>query len=108
MRGLLTSGATNRFSVGKQSSVFPSAFTLVSFSAYSSTLKVESICFSETALLATSFHAGFLLGVFDTKDRGDMFLRNRALLASCFNAGFLLGLFFDPEDRGDMFLRNVG
>jgi hypothetical protein len=26
-----------------------------------------------------------------------------ALLATCFHAGFLLGLFFDPEDGGDMF-----
>jgi hypothetical protein len=31
-----------------------------------------------------------------------------ALLATCFHAGFLLGLFFDPEDGSDMFLRNVG
>jgi hypothetical protein len=31
-----------------------------------------------------------------------------ALLATCFHASFLLGLFFDPEDGGDMFLRNVG
>jgi hypothetical protein len=31
----------------------------------------------------------------------------RILLASCFHAGVLLGL-FDPEDGGDMFLRNVG
>jgi hypothetical protein len=31
-----------------------------------------------------------------------------ALLATCFHAGFLLGLFFDPEDGGNMFLRNVG
>jgi hypothetical protein len=30
-----------------------------------------------------------------------------ALLATRFHAGFLLGLFFDPEDGGDMFLRNV-
>jgi hypothetical protein len=30
------------------------------------------------------------------------------VLATCFHAGFLLGLFFDPEDGGDMFLRNVG
>jgi hypothetical protein len=30
------------------------------------------------------------------------------LLATCFHAGFLLGLFFDPEDGGDMFLRNIG
>jgi hypothetical protein len=27
-----------------------------------------------------------------------------ALLATCFHAGFLLGLFFDHEDGGDMFL----
>jgi hypothetical protein len=32
----------------------------------------------------------------------------RALLATWFHAGFLLGLFFDPGDGGDMFLRNVG
>jgi hypothetical protein len=31
-----------------------------------------------------------------------------ALLATCFHAGFLLSLFFDPEYGGDMFLRNVG
>jgi hypothetical protein len=31
-----------------------------------------------------------------------------ALLATCFHAGFLLGLFFDPDDGSDMFLRNVG
>jgi hypothetical protein len=30
-----------------------------------------------------------------------------ALLATCFHAGILLGLFY-PEDGGDMFLRNVG
>jgi hypothetical protein len=30
------------------------------------------------------------------------------LFATSFQAGFLLGLFFDPEDGGDMFLRNVG
>jgi hypothetical protein len=27
-----------------------------------------------------------------------------ALLATCFHAGFLLDLFFYPEDGGDMFL----
>jgi hypothetical protein len=31
-----------------------------------------------------------------------------ALLATSFHAGFLLGLFFDPEDKGYIFLRNVG
>jgi hypothetical protein len=31
-----------------------------------------------------------------------------AVLATCFHAGFLLDIFFDPEDGGDMFLRNVG
>jgi hypothetical protein len=30
------------------------------------------------------------------------------MLATCFHAGFLLGLFFDPEDGGDIFLRNAG
>jgi hypothetical protein len=30
-----------------------------------------------------------------------------AVLATCFHASFLVGLFFDPEDGGDMFLRNV-
>jgi hypothetical protein len=33
---------------------------------------------------------------------------SRAVLATCFHAGFLLNLFFNPEDGGDMFLRNVG
>jgi hypothetical protein len=31
----------------------------------------------------------------------------QAVIATCFRAGFLLGL-FDPENGGDMFLRNVG
>jgi hypothetical protein len=31
-----------------------------------------------------------------------------ALLATGFHAGFLLILSFDREDRGDMFLQNVG
>jgi hypothetical protein len=31
-----------------------------------------------------------------------------ALLATCFHADFLLGLILDPEDGGDMFLQNVG
>jgi hypothetical protein len=31
-----------------------------------------------------------------------------ALLATNFHAGFLLGLSFEPEDGSDMFLRNVG
>jgi hypothetical protein len=30
------------------------------------------------------------------------------LLATCFHAGFLLGLVVDPKYAGDMFLRNVG
>jgi hypothetical protein len=30
--------------------------------------------------------------------------RKIILLATCFHAGFLLSLFFDPEDGGDMFL----
>jgi hypothetical protein len=34
--------------------------------------------------------------------------RADALLATSIHAGFLLGLFFDPEDGGDMVLRNVG
>jgi hypothetical protein len=29
-----------------------------------------------------------------------------ALLATCFHANFLIGLFFEPEDE-DMFLRNI-
>jgi hypothetical protein len=32
---------------------------------------------------------------------------SRALLATCFHAGFLLVLLFDLEDGGDMFLRNI-
>jgi hypothetical protein len=35
-------------------------------------------------------------------------LQGHPLLATCFHAAFLLGLFFDPEDGGDMFLRKVG
>jgi hypothetical protein len=33
---------------------------------------------------------------------------NEQLLATSFQAGFSLGLFFEPEDGGDMFLRNDG
>jgi hypothetical protein len=35
-------------------------------------------------------------------------LHRTALPATCFRAGFLLGLFLDPEDGVDMYLRNVG
>jgi hypothetical protein len=31
-----------------------------------------------------------------------------ALLATCFHAGFLLSLFLDHEDGGDILLRNIG
>jgi hypothetical protein len=31
-----------------------------------------------------------------------------SLLATYFHADFLLGVFFDPEDGGHMFLRNIG
>jgi hypothetical protein len=34
----------------------------------------------------------------------NIFDESRTLLATCFHAGFLLGLFFDPEDGGDMVL----
>jgi hypothetical protein len=33
--------------------------------------------------------------------------QRKAVLATSFHAGFLLGFFFDPEDEGDKFLRNV-
>jgi hypothetical protein len=32
---------------------------------------------------------------------------NPCLVATCFHAGFLLGLFFDPDSGGDMFLWNI-
>jgi hypothetical protein len=32
----------------------------------------------------------------------------KAMLATCFHAGFLLDLFFDPEYGDRMFLRNIG
>jgi hypothetical protein len=32
---------------------------------------------------------------------------SRVLLSSCFQTGISLGLFFDSKDEGDMFLRNV-
>jgi hypothetical protein len=34
--------------------------------------------------------------------------RRIILLATCFHAGFMLNYFFDPEDGSDMFFRNVG
>jgi hypothetical protein len=34
-------------------------------------------------------------------------LNGTNVLATCFHAGFLLGLFFDPEDGGNIFLLNV-
>jgi hypothetical protein len=34
--------------------------------------------------------------------------RKSALLATCFYSGFLLGLFFEPEDGCVMFIRNIG
>jgi hypothetical protein len=131
------------------------AFTLVSCSAYSSTVKMEATCSFETCLC---FHAGFLFRLFlHLEDGGDMFLWNlspdftlvscsaysstlkmevtcsfetchllsRWFLAhfilwplrwrlhvppkfvTCFDTGFLLGLFFHPEDGGYMFLRNL-
>jgi hypothetical protein len=33
--------------------------------------------------------------------------KESAVLATCFHAGFLLVFFFEPEDGGDIFLRNV-
>jgi hypothetical protein len=90
----------------------PPAFTLVSFSTYFLTLKMEAIYSSETSvdfsLLATCFHTGFLLGLFvDLEDGGDAPPKRRLTLA-CFHTGILLGLFFYLEDGGDMFLRDVG
>jgi hypothetical protein len=31
----------------------------------------------------------------------------KALLATCFHAAFLLGILFVPEDGGDMFFQNI-
>jgi hypothetical protein len=30
-----------------------------------------------------------------------------ALIATCFHAGFLLYLLFDPKDEGNIFIRNI-
>jgi hypothetical protein len=34
-------------------------------------------------------------------------MESSALLATYFHAGFLIGLLLDPEDGGDIFFRNV-
>jgi hypothetical protein len=41
-------------------------------------------------------------------DKAQIIFNTQPLLVTSFHAGFMLGLFFDPEDRVGMFLRNVG
>jgi hypothetical protein len=50
---------------------------------------------------ATCFHVGWLGLFFNLK------VEATALLSTSFHCGFLLGLVFNPEDGGDMFLQNV-
>jgi hypothetical protein len=45
--------------------------------------------------------------MFVTGDAQKIF-NTQSLLATCFHAGFMLGLFFEPEDGDDMFPRNIG
>jgi hypothetical protein len=52
------------------------------------------------------FNDGTCGSPFSFDNMGNVFID--ALLATYFHAGFLLGLFFNPEDGGGMFLRDFG
>jgi hypothetical protein len=42
--------------------------------------------------------------VYFVESHPGLWSNRRSLLATCFHAGFLLGLIFNPEDMGNMFL----
>jgi hypothetical protein len=86
----------------------PTAFTLVSFSAYSSTVKMEAICYSETSEIDNRVHPGFFSAYSSTLKMEAICYSETSEIDNRVHPGFFLGLFFDPEDGGDMLLRNVG
>jgi hypothetical protein len=82
--------------------LFATYFMLVSFLIYSSILKMETICSTETA---ADFQQNTRRYIPE-----DETLERRMLTQffHLFHSYVFLGLFFGPEDGRDMFLRNVG
>jgi hypothetical protein len=72
------------------------------------TLKLEAICSSETSVDSHRITWRYIPEdkTLDSW-LNQQFSIEQALLATCFHAGFLLGFSSDPKNGGDMLLRNV-